>query len=112
MFILINNNLNILLLKKNNLKFLIIYTKYYYTKYLLNDDINIYFNKNCNTLDLKHKMPLIKFFNINESMAIQNFQITGYFYKKIFFSGKSYKIKKTNNNFLLEFNKSHPEVIT
>lgn len=111
MFILVDNKLNLTLLKKKNVKYLIIYTKYYYIKFVLNKSINVYFNKNCNILELKQNKTLYSKYNATTELSKQTFQITNYFYKKIFFSGKSYKIKKTINNFLLEFNKSHKEVV-
>jgi ribosomal protein L6P/L9E len=109
--ILINNKLNITLLKKKNTKYIIVYTQYYYIKYSLNNNINLYFNRNCNMLNLKFKMPILHENSAALNLVNQTLQIVSYFYKKILFSGKSYKIKKTNNNFLFEFNKSHKEVI-
>lgn len=112
MTILINNNLNITLIKKNKIKFLLVYSKYYYIKYIVSNNFNIYFNKNCNTLVLKNSISGNHNLKLNEVLSIQSFQIIHYFYKKIVFTGKSYKIKKTSNNLSLEFNKSHQEIVS
>ena len=112
MLILINNQLNINLIKKKDIKFLIVYSKYYYIKYIINDNFNLYFNKNCNTLVLKNIKIASNKCSITKALNIQNFQMTNYFCKKIVFTGKSYKIKKTSNNLLLEFNKSHQEIVS
>jgi hypothetical protein len=84
----------------------------YYKKYTISDNFNIYFNKSSNTLVLKNNQSKFSKQNITKALNVQNFQIVNYFYRKIIFTGKSYKIKKTSNSLSLEFNKSHQEIVS
>merc|ERR1712023_72811 len=93
-FILVDNKLNLTLLKKKNVKYLIIYTKYYYIKFVLNKSINVYFNKNCNILELKQNKTLYSKYNATTELSKQTFQITNYFYKKFSLVVKVIKLKK------------------
>lgn len=116
MQIFINPTTNFTLVKKNNKKSLILYSNYYFIKYLLNDNSNVYFNNSCRVLVLKNFSTT--HYNNRQHLtngygAIKNlaYEITSYIVKKIRFLGKSYKIKKCLNYFSFEFNKSHIEII-
>ena len=104
--------INITIIKKEGKKFLIIHSKNYYNKYMLDNNINIYLSKNCRTLVLKSRKFLK---NLNAIAPVINdisYSVTQYYFKKIQFTGKSYKIKKKKDNLILEFNKSHIELFT
>lgn len=109
--IAINPCINPLLLKRNNKKFLVLYTKNYYTKYSLDYGINIHFNKHSRTLvlNIPSYYPCLK--NLQGFVSNLNFSLVNYYCNKVKFTGKSYKIKKTKSYFMFEFNKSHVELI-
>jgi len=105
-------SLNVTLVKKNGKKFIILYSQTYFNKYFVNNDINIYFNKSCRTLVLKSTMYLKSTNVLETTINYNNYTMVNYFQKKIYFSGKSYKIKKNKSSLSLEFNKSHLELFT
>lgn len=105
-------NLNVTLVKKCGKKYIILHSQTYYTKYFVNSNINIYFNKSCRTLVLKSTMFLKGTKLIETIINTNNYTMLNYFQKKIYFSGKSYKIKKNRLSLSLEFNKSHLELFT
>lgn len=57
----INNKINTLLLRKQNKKFLLLFSQNYYVKYQINDQVSIYFNKNSRTLVLNTPLFLINY---------------------------------------------------
>lgn len=105
-------NLNITLIKKNGKKFIILHSQNYFNKYFICKDTNIYFNKSCQTLVLKSTKFIKNSGFLQTVINNNNFTMINYFQKKIYFSGKSYKIKKNRSSLSLEFNKSHLEVFT
>jgi hypothetical protein len=107
----LNNNISYNLVKKKNLFFLIIFTKNYYIQYKINTLTTINYSKNCKTIVI-HTPYLIQNNKFNKNTTFineYNFSVLSYFFQKIIFSGKSYKIKKRKFIFL-EFNKSHKEI--
>lgn len=107
--ITILNNLNMCYIKKNGCKFLVIYSKNYYNKYNLSNSVTLYFNKNCRTLVLKSNSFITSYKDLENIINNNSYAMLNYFVNKITFTGKSYKIKKTNSNFVFEFNKAHIE---
>jgi len=108
----ISNKLNITILKTTKYKFLLLHSNNYYAKYRLNLETSIYFNKTCRILLLKINHGCTFGFKKIEALLSSNtYALTNYFFKKIKFSGKSYKILKNKRYFLFEFNKSHVEVV-
>ncbi len=107
----INNRINTLLLRKQNKKFLLLFSQNYYIKYQINDQVSIYFNKNSRTLVLNTPLFLTNYNKIQKNIFQISYSITNYYCKKIKFTGKSYKIKKTQTHFAFEFNKAHTELV-
>lgn len=107
----LNNNMGYNIIKKNNFFFLILFTKNYYVQYKINYLNTINYSKNCKTIII-YAPYLINKNKFNKNIQFineYNFSIISYFFQKIIFSGKSYKIKKRKFIFL-EFNKSHKEI--
>ena len=107
----LNNNMSYNLIKKNNFFFLILFNKNYYIQYKINNLVTINYSKNCKTIIL-YTPYLITKNKLNKNIQFineYNFSVISYFFQKITFSGKSYKIKKRRFIFL-EFNKSHKEI--
>lgn len=101
--IFIPNNINILILKKKNLNNLYFYSKT--TFFLINlNNFNIKFNKFLNILSL-YKINNVKT-NIIKDLNKFLFSWETFFFKKIIFLGKSFKLKKKQNIFFF-FNYSH-----
>jgi hypothetical protein len=95
-------NLNCLFLKTNSISSLYIYNNKYFF-YLCNINFKTYyFNKNINALILNTK-------DKNNYNIINNifFELTNFYYKKIIFNGKGFKLKKNKNANMLNFNNSH-----
>jgi len=109
--IFLNKNINTFLLAHNDKKFLIFYSKVYFIKYTVQNSVNIFFNKNSRTLTISSKGSFLSKNLIEKYFKELCFSLGNYYQKKIKFSGKSYKIKKTQNYFDLEFNKSHKELV-
>jgi ribosomal protein L6P/L9E len=109
--LLLNNNLNFLLLKKNKYKYIIIYNKStnIYIKYKFNLSVDVFFFKNLNYITVRLNYFYFSTKNItNDLLNKQVESIDFYFVKKIVFFGKGFKIKKFKNKTLsLFFNKSH-----
>jgi hypothetical protein len=110
--LLLNNNLNFIFLKKNNNKYILIFNKNIniYIKYKLNDFCNMFFikNLNCISIEIKHFNKKNNVLNFNNVLNKQIKSINFYFFQKIIFFGKGYKIKKLKKNTLnLFFNRSH-----
>jgi ribosomal protein L6P/L9E len=107
----LNNNLNFIFLKKNLFKFILIFNnnKNIYIKYKINNLSEICFIKNLNCISIKFKhynKELNK--NYNNIILNQVKSIDFYFFQKIQFFSKGYKIKKLKKNVLnMFFNKSH-----
>jgi ribosomal protein L6P/L9E len=108
--LLLNSNLNFIFLEKNKYKYIIIFNKNknLYIKYIFNKYSKIHYIKNLNCIVVKLKHFNL---NINNFNCILNKQIKSidfYFYKKIQFLGKGFKIKKLKKKILnLFFNRSH-----
>lgn len=114
MFIHINPKTELTLLKKNECKVLILHSKNYFIKYILNKSLGVYFNKNCRVMVLKGSVGGLNRLSVGICKNILNtlnFELTNFVVKKIKFLGKSYKIKKCINYFAFEFNKAHIEVV-
>ena len=110
--IFLNNNLNFLLIKKNNNKYIIIYNNYnnIYIKYKINFLVNIYYIKSLKYILIDHNLykDNTNLNLLNKFIYKQLKSINFYFVKKIVFFGKGYKIKKLNKKiFNLFFNRSH-----
>jgi hypothetical protein len=108
-YLLIPNNLNLIIIKKKKI-YLYIYNKYYF--FLIKININQII-----AIKIK-KLYLIKFINIknnNYLFFIKNviFHLNFLYFKKIKFSGKGFRIKKNKKkkNFKLQFNKSHLTIL-
>lgn len=118
--ILLNNNLKFNLLKKNNKQhlYLLIFNNNSCVKFLISKKCNIFFLKNLNYLILKTNF-FKRFENIDNIINSINTSLNFYFSKKIIFSGKGYKIKKSSKNFysklykffIFYFNKSHFNIL-
>lgn len=108
--IILNNNLNYMFLKKSNDTFVVVFSKNIYFKYKINNKINIYFNKNCKIITLKVPFFIKNIKKTETFLNNYNYSLLNYFFQKINFSGKSYKIKK-KKVFIFEFNKAHIEFI-
>lgn len=118
--ITLNNKLNFnLLQKKNNkYKYIIVFNGVSYIKYVLSTSTNILFLKNLNYITIN-----LSFFSKNKGIQglVNNLNksIGFYFLKKINFSGKGYKIKKSHKNsskntqkyLNFYFNKSHLNIV-
>ena len=107
----IDKKLNFTILKKKNKKFIIIFSKNYFLKYCINIGITIYYNKSCRSLILKTILFTKYPDELRNMFSTNNYSLVNYYTKKIKFTGKSYKIKKSSNYFSFEFNKSHLEII-
>lgn len=116
--IVLNNDLKFNVLKKSNktYNFLIIFNNSYFLKLLLDNNSNIFFLKNLNFLVIRFDF----YKNNNVEVLLNNItnSLNLYFMKKIIFSGKGYKIKKSHKNknnldkfFVFYFNKSHLNVL-
>ena len=110
--ILINKNLKLTIIIKGGGKFIILSNNWFYTKYKINNNTNLFFNKNNKILNLKINYRLNDVDYLNDFIKNYNFSINSFFMKKIKFSGKSYKIKKKTKKIIFVFNKSHIEVVT
>jgi ribosomal protein L6P/L9E len=107
----LNNNLNFIFIKKNVHKFILIFNKNknIYIKYKINNFSKIYFLKNLNCISIQFK-HFTNNLNKNSSIILnkQVKSIDFYFFKKIQFFGKGFKIKKLKKQILnMFFNKSH-----
>jgi len=109
---LINKNLDINILTKNSVKFVILFNKNYFLKYKISGNFRFFFNKGNNILNLKTNLLFYNLKEINFFLKNYSFSINFYFKKKIKFAGKSYKIKKRGLKFFFKFNKSHIEIVT
>ena len=109
--LLVNKNLDLTIIKKRNLKYIIIYNKNNFIKYKISKNFNFFFNKNSNVLNIKINLFFLNYKKINFFLKNYVYSINFYFKKKIKFLGKSYKIKKRINKFFFKFNKSHLEII-
>mgnify|MGYP003681956341 CR=1 FL=1 len=98
-----------------NIKFLILNNKYLYL-YNLNNFIlinltktNFFFNNFLNILHIK----LYNYNSIKNKNFINNFLFLwdNYFFSKLYFLGKGFKIKKIENNIFFNFNYSHIKLI-
>lgn len=110
--ILINKNLELTIVIKKEEKFIILSNNLFYIKYKINNNTNLFFNKNNKILNLKINYRLNDVSYLNDFIKNYNFSISSFFIKKIKFSGKSYKIKKKKKKIIFVFNKSHIEVVT
>jgi ribosomal protein L6P/L9E len=101
--IFIPNKTNFLILKKKNINALYIYNDINYLIIKTLGD-NIFYNKN---------LKLIKFLKIEKNKIIENsinkflFSWNNFFFKKITFNGKGFKLKKKKQNLIFFFNHSH-----
>ncbi len=99
-----------------NIKFLFlnnIYIYVYNINYFLMincSNYNIYFNKFLNILKIKKKYNNRKIYN---KKFLNNFLFSwdNFFFSKIYFLGKGFKLKKINNNIHFNFNYSHIKLI-
>lgn len=98
-----------------NIKFLILNNKYLYL-YNLNNFIlinltktNFFFNNFLNILHIK----LYNYNSVKNKNFINNFLFLwdNYFFSKLYFLGKGFKIKKIENNIFFNFNYSHIKLI-
>ena len=108
---LINKNVSLNIIKKKNVKYILLFNKNNFIKYKISDNFKFFFNKDCNILNLKVGLFKENYKYINLFLKSYIFSINFYFKKKIKFIGKSYKIKKRSNKFFFKFNKSHLEII-
>jgi hypothetical protein len=109
--LLLNNNLNFLLIKKNGYKYIFIYNKKtgIYLKYKFSCHAGIFYSKNLRSISVG-----INYFSFESRFAVcsllhkQIKSVDFYFLKKIVFFGKGFKIKKVRGGVLnLFFNRSH-----
>lgn len=92
---------NIILLKNKTSKNVFIYNNYYFLKINVNDK-NIFINSETNSLKIELKRPNK---NVCELKEFNKFlkSINSYFYFKIRFKGKGYKISFFKKNKLIKF---------
>jgi len=114
----LNNNIKFNILKKSSFeyKYIIVFNNNTYIKYVLSDSTKIIYLKNINYLTL-----YLNFYLLNTHLILFLKEpvksITSYFFYKIKFSGKGFKIKKLIKNnsikklFVLYFNKSHLNIL-
>jgi hypothetical protein len=101
--IFIPNKTNFLILKKKDTNILYIYNDINYLILKIVDS-NIFFNKS---------LKLIKFCRIEKNEMLDNcinkflFSWNNFFFKKITFNGKGFKLKKKKQNLIFFFNHSH-----
>lgn len=101
--IFIPNNINYIII---NNKYLYIYSHTYDYFLILNIlNIDIYINSSTNTINIKSKKNKINLFENEISKFI--FSLESFFFKKIKFTGKGFKLKKKKNNLFLFFNRAH-----
>lgn len=106
--IYIPNNINFLLLKNN---YIYIYNNsYFFCTQVLN--YIFFYNKYLNILKIKNNTTThnIHFKNLN---YLNNFLFSWnyFFFSKIYFLGKGFKIKKINKNIIFNFNHAHINII-
>lgn len=110
--ILLFNKNNISLVKKNKKLIFYIYNKNFFFSLILKNNIIYFFDKysRCVTITFLKN-------NIFKNLLINNinkllFSWNNFFFKKIKFSGKGYKIKKSikKKNIKFYFNRSHPVI--
>jgi ribosomal protein L6P/L9E len=101
--IFIPNKVNFLVLNNKNTNILYIYNNENYL-IIKTTNNNIFFNKSLN---------LIKFYKIEKNETTENcinkflFSWNNFFFKKITFNGKGFKLKKKLQNLIFFFNHSH-----
>lgn len=114
----LNNKLNFNIIKKNECNFIIIFNNNYYIKYTVSNKSKISVLKNLNLITINTNF-LNDLTTIKNMILLINKSISCYFFKKIVFSGKGYKIKKYNKNLnnlstkyiMFYFNRSHLNII-
>ena len=114
----LNNNLNYNIIKKKNFLYFIVFSNTIYLKYTLfeNSKINILNDLNVINININFYNDLSSIKNIISNLSNS---LNIYFYKKITFSGKGYKIKKIYKNIKninksiisFFFNKSHFNIV-
>jgi len=99
-------NLNITIIKNKKNIYLYLYNSTYF--FIINN-INFIFNikKTLNILELKSIIPLTNSTKLTNILNNFLFNWTTFFFNKIIFSGRGFKIKKKKNYIFLFFNKSH-----
>ncbi len=102
--------LNFLTIKKNNNDYIYLYSqKWFLFKNITN--YKIAYKKSINIIELVTKQPFYEFKKISSIINTFIFSWESFFFKKITFTGKGFKIKKKQKIIYFFFNKSHISLI-
>lgn len=102
--------INFIILTKNKNKFIYIYSNKLFLCLNINNYTIIYKNS-INLIELISTYPFKEYKKINNFLNHFLFSWTTFFYKKIMFTGKGFKIKKKKKIVFFFFNKSHVSLV-
>lgn len=98
--------INFMCLKKNNTKHIYIYSNQWFIQTNINN-YEVTYKKSLHILELSTKQPFYKSKAISTLLNNLLFSWETFFFKKISFTGKGFKIKKKQKIIFFFFNKSH-----
>ncbi len=98
--------LNFIMITKNNNFFMYIYSSNWFL-YKNITSYNVAYKKSINLIELSSKQPFYNYKHVTIALNNLLFSWESFFFKKIAFTGKGFKIKKKQKVVFFFFNKSH-----